>query len=335
MGNPSSSYSSTPSAAAFVQPASLRVFKTPSTSSSSFTSGRNGRPFCCELSHPHNHHNHLQSQPQSNLLQHRNDKQTTPPAPSSRHQKNSNNTEFRLPRILRSARFPKTFIATIGAILGTTCQSPRPIHPSDFHRQHHHNQNYPCSIIPACNAASSTTQQDQQRKEVRYNGRQELDSREKAMSLMLTGGTFAVLGIWAWKQNRRDDELENVRIKDEVERLEKLRAEFLDVEEDEDSLDDEDLLASLKQRLSDDEDEEGEGKKEGEDGKEENKEKKNVTTITDGDDDTDENGIKGESKNGVVGDSDTKTEAPSADSVDMLRRMWEATDEDPKKEDSK
>lgn len=86
-------------------------------------------------------------------------------------------------------------------------------------------------------------------KELRYDGRQQLDSRERALSLALTGGTFAALGVWAWKQNRRDDQLEEVRIKEEVERLEKLRQEFLGVEEDEDSLDDEDFMASLRERL--------------------------------------------------------------------------------------
>eukprot|EP00178_Gracilaria_changii_P017742 TRINITY_DN505_c0_g1_i1.p5 TRINITY_DN505_c0_g1~~TRINITY_DN505_c0_g1_i1.p5 ORF type:complete len:269 (+),score=65.08 TRINITY_DN505_c0_g1_i1:5202-6008(+) len=146
-------------------------------------------------------------------------------------------------------------------------------------------------------------------KELRYDGRQELDSKERAFSLVLTAGTFAALGVWAWKQNRRDDELEEIRIREEVERLEKLRQEFMDVEEDEDAMDDEDLLASLRERL-------------GEDGRRA------------------ENDGEGE---GDAGDSDSTTavmdkddaDAPSADSVDMLKRMWEATDDDNKRDDKK
>lgn len=121
-------------------------------------------------------------------------------------------------------------------------------------------------------------------KELRYDGRQELDSKEKAMSLTLTGGTFAALAVWAWKQNRRDDELEEIRIKTEVERLEKLKAEFMDVEEDDDTIDDEDLLASLRERI-------------------------------------------GEDERSEAGQEDAKEDESD---VDMLKRMWDATDDEEK-----
>ncbi|PXF41626.1 hypothetical protein BWQ96_08637 [Gracilariopsis chorda] len=140
-------------------------------------------------------------------------------------------------------------------------------------------------------------------KELRYDGRQELDSKERAFSLALTGGTFAALGVWAWKQNRRDDQLEEVRIKDEVERLEKLRQEFLGVEEDEDSLNDEDFMASLRERL----------------GEEERR----------ADDDSSEPGAQPGDAGTAVKDKDTQDGAGS-DSLDMLKRMWDATDDDAK-----
>lgn len=144
-------------------------------------------------------------------------------------------------------------------------------------------------------------------KELRYDGRQELDSREKAMSLALTAGTFAVLSVVAWKQNRVDDEVENLRIKDEVERLEKLRAEFVDVEEDEETMDDEDLLASLRERIGEDADGESEG--ESEEGQEGEGEGGKGTAVMEDDED-----------------------GSTTDSVDMLNRMWEATDDDSKKD---
>lgn len=135
------------------------------------------------------------------------------------------------------------------------------------------------------------------------------------MSLTLTAGTFAALGVWAWKQNRRDDELENVRIKEEVERLEKLKAEFMDVEEDDETLDDDDLLASLKQRIGDtEEDDSDSGSKDA------------VAERPDP--------ASGQEENNTQND-DSSTDVATSDSVDMLKRMWEATDDDQKKKGNK
>lgn len=195
-----------------------------------------------------------------------------------------------LPRTVRPARLSRAVLATISALLGVTF-SVRAAPTRLF--------------VQSAEASQPTTS-----KELRYDGRQELDSREKAMSLTLTAGTFAALGVWAWKQNRRDDELENIRIKEEVERLEKLRAEFMDVEEDDESLDDEDLLASLKQRLSEGDDADGDH--------------------ANSEDDKEVNG-NDESK---TEEGESTSDATSSDSVDMLRRMWEATDDDAKKDKS-
>ncbi|KAI0557814.1 hypothetical protein FGB62_259g023 [Gracilaria domingensis] len=152
-------------------------------------------------------------------------------------------------------------------------------------------------------------------KELRYDGRAELDSKERAFSLALTAGTFAALGVWAWKQNRRDDELEEVRIREEVERLEKLRQEFMDVEEDEDAMDDEDLLASLRERLGE-EGRRAENEGEGED--------------------ADAGADAADSATAVMDKGDAERDAPpNPDSLDMLKRMWDATDDEspPKRAD--
>ena len=145
-------------------------------------------------------------------------------------------------------------------------------------------------------------------KELRYDGSQELDTREKAMSLTLTAGTFAALGVWAWRKNRKEDELEEIRIKEEVERLEKLKAEFMDVEQDEDTIDDEDLLASLRDR------------------------------IADADRDNEEEGTDAEESS--TGTSTAVKEDDSISDVDRLKRMWDAdansksdTDADEDKDD--
>lgn len=200
-----------------------------------------------------------------------------------------------LPRLIRPARISAAAVAAAGALLGVAFSPFTPSAP----------------LVTRAVASSRSTSSTTTSKQLRYDGRQELDSREKAMSLTLTAGTFAVLGVWAWKKNRRDDELENVRIKDEVERLEKLRAEFMDVEDDGGSIDDEDLLASLKQRIS-------EG------------------------DDTSTNPDESEDPSDLIDDADTETtsrgsssdtvntESPNSESIDALKRMWDATDSDKK-----
>lgn len=167
-------------------------------------------------------------------------------------------------------------------------------------------------------AAQSAPKPAPPAKQLRYDGRQELDSGEKAMSLTLTAGTFAALGVWAWKQNRRDDELENIRIKDEVERLEKLKAEFMDVEEDEESLDDEDLLASLKQRIGDTEEDDPDA---------EGGPKETVAERPDDSPKVDDEEGKQPDEQGA--------DVATSDSLDMLKRMWDATDDDQQKKDNK
>lgn len=205
-------------------------------------------------------------------------------------------------RPAQRATIPRILLTTAGVILSGIRFTPLPIH----------------LLTPPANAASAnTTTETTTPKSLRYDGRQELDSREKAMSLTLTAGTFAALGVWAWRRNRKEDELENIRIKDEVERLEKLQAEFLDVEQDDDGMDDEDLFASLKQRISEGEEDDGK-------------------TVAGGSDD--ENNDTGESSSGtgtatLDRDSNTESDAdPSGSSatndVDILKRMWEATDDD-------
>lgn len=217
-----------------------------------------------------------------------------------------------LPRLVRPARISAAVIAAAGAIFGATFAPFSPSSPV-------------VSRAVAASGASSSTSS----KQLRYDGRQELGSREKAMSLTLTAGTFAALGVWAWKKNRQDDELENVRIKDEVERLEKLRAEFMDVDEEGDPIDDEDLLASLKQRIN-----------EGTDAKVEETSDEGSAEKTDESEDPDEIGMPEDFKSSLedpdiqFGDSVTdtmeKTAPSSHESIDILQRMWDAADLDEK-----
>lgn len=156
-------------------------------------------------------------------------------------------------------------------------------------------------LLPAraigANAPAATDANGANSKELRYDGRAELGGAEKMLSLALTGGAFAGLSMWAWRRNRADDELEQVRIKEEVERLEKLKAEFMDVEAEGDGFDDEDLQKALEERLGQ----------------------------TDADADAD--GEKG--ADGEEGTAEEKSLAEDgAESLDMLRRMWDATDDE-------
>lgn len=194
--------------------------------------------------------------------------------------------------------------------------------------------------VPAGRAAPSnrnnnavTTTQTKKTRELRYDGKQELEPVEKAISYLLTGGTFAILTAWAWRRNREDDALEQIRIKEEVERLEKLKAEFMDVEEDDDSMDDEDLLAALNKRISKD----AEDSQDGEDAD------AGPEAVPGDGDSAPDSTPKSSADTGTAtlerpsNSSPTdKDDTPSdAESVDMLRRMWEATDGDSKGDEGK
>lgn len=48
---------------------------------------------------------------------------------------------------------------------------------------------------------------------VRYDGKKQLDERERAVSLVITGGAFAGLFGWAYLSNRKDDREESVRVR--------------------------------------------------------------------------------------------------------------------------
>lgn len=167
---------------------------------------------------------------------------------------------------------------------------------------------------------------------LRYDGKQELDGVEKVLSLGLTGGAFAALAVWAYKKNRKEDELETVRIKEEVERLEKLRAEFENVDEDDDALDDDEFMAELNKRIAkdstDDDDESAPDSKPG-DEKAANTETDpqasgpGTATLDRPDAATDEKQDAG----------DSRAPSQSEEDIDRLRRMWaaESPDDDKRK----
>ncbi|GAB0490549.1 hypothetical protein MMPV_001786 [Pyropia vietnamensis] len=85
---------------------------------------------------------------------------------------------------------------------------------------------------------------------VRYDGKKQLDERERAVSLVITGGAFAGLFGWAYLSNRKDDREESVRVREEVERLEKVKQEFVEVDGDDSAPDDADMMAELRKRLA-------------------------------------------------------------------------------------
>jgi hypothetical protein len=157
-------------------------------------------------------------------------------------------------------------------------------------------------------------------KHLRYDGRQELAGPEKAVSLGLTGGAFVALAVWAYRKNRVDDELETVRIKEEVERLEKLKAEFEDVEEDDDALDDEEFMAELNKRIAQD------AAAEKGDENEDDKDKDDDGTDADvqnPDAETKASGTATIDRPGTGPVSDSGAPQSGAD-IEKLRRMWEA-----------
>jgi hypothetical protein len=179
-------------------------------------------------------------------------------------------------------------------------------------------------LRPACAARvrdqPSVSAPAASKKSLRYDGRQELAGVEKVLSLGLTGGAFAALALMAYRKNRVEDELETVRIKEEVERLEKLKAEFeLDMDDDEDALDDDEIMAELNKRLAKDADEAAEAAEAAAD---------DADAVADEDDD--ESASAGDKT--ADGGSSKSTDADnSASDIDALRRMWAADSPDDEK----
>lgn len=178
---------------------------------------------------------------------------------------------------------------------------------------------FPGSAMAASKKASesSTTAT----KQLRYDGRQELGHGEKAFSLALTGGAFAALAVMAYRKNRKEDELETVRIKEEVERLEKLKAEFENVEEDDDALDDDEFMAELNKRIAQDAATEGRDDHENDDDSQE----KDSTA-----DSTDPKAPGTATLDRPTSDGEQSGNKPSkaSDDIDKLRRMWAADSPD-------
>ena len=69
------------------------------------------------------------------------------------------------------------------------------------------------------------------------------------LSVVMTGGAFAGLSFWVYRQNRHDDELEKIRILEEVERLDKLEGEFVNVDQDNNGSNNVRLLAESSNRV--------------------------------------------------------------------------------------
>lgn len=165
-------------------------------------------------------------------------------------------------------------------------------------------------------AAPAKTEAPASRKNTRYDGRQELGGAEKAASLALTGGAFAVMAAFAYRKGRVEDALEMVRIKEEVERLEKLKAEF-EVDEDEDGdgeftgVDDDEFMKQLNKRILSGEGGEGEN---GEDGDEGEEESESGGGVADGD--------------GDGGDGDGDGSDSEGGDIEALKRMWQAESQD-------
>lgn len=173
--------------------------------------------------------------------------------------------------------------------------------------------------VGSVRAAPAKTEATASRKNTRYDGRQELGGAEKAASLALTGGAFAVMAAFAYRKGRIEDALEMVRIKEEVERLEKLKAEF-EVDEDEDGdgeftgVDDDEFMKQLNKRILSGEGGEGGEGEGGEDGDEGEGESESSGSVADGD---------GDGGDGDGGGSDSE-----GGDIEALKRMWQAESQD-------
>jgi len=87
--------------------------------------------------------------------------------------------------------------------------------------------------------------------EIEYTGLRKLTFGEEAIKYGILVGIFGGGVAWSSWEGKKEDREEEERVKAEVERIEKWKAEFIDVD---DVVSDDDMLASLQKRMS------GEGK---------------------------------------------------------------------------
>lgn len=218
----------------------------------------------------------------------------------------TNPSTKQFPRLPRPARISAAVVAAAGAIFGATL-GHFSSSPSLVSR-----------VIASSNSSDTVTVSEQ----LRTDGGQKRDSREKVMSFSLTAGTLAALGVWALKKNQLDDVDENVQLNKEVERLDEVRAELVDVEEN-NAIDDEDLFTSLNQRMD-----EGDDSSNGSDS--EASDNSNDSSDSDGEG----GGIEDPeiSFGDSITDTLSDTASSSAESIDILQNMWDNAN--PDKEES-
>ena len=83
--------------------------------------------------------------------------------------------------------------------------------------------------------------------EIDYTGLRKLTMAEEVAKYGILAGIFGGGVAWSWYEGKREDRDEEERVKAEVERIEKWKKEFIDMD---DVVSDDDMLASLQKRMS-------------------------------------------------------------------------------------
>jgi len=89
--------------------------------------------------------------------------------------------------------------------------------------------------------------EDVEQVEIEYTGMRKLSLGENVVKYGILVGVFGGAAVWSYYEGKREDREEEERVKAEVERIEKWKKEFIDME---DVVSDDDLLSSLNKRLS-------------------------------------------------------------------------------------
>ncbi|GJQ11656.1 hypothetical protein GpartN1_g3447.t1 [Galdieria partita] len=155
-------------------------------------------------------------------------------------------------------------------------------------------------------------------KEVSTSPKIQLAKSEKFITWGLTLLVFAGVCFVLYKISLREEEEEAKAIEREYERLEQLKREF--IEEDDDSpVRDEDLLSSLRKRLENQTQEDNQGSSE-----QDSEEKDPKANVENTDEESHpEASVEGEEI--VTSEKTASTEGVSVEHLDMLRRMYEGT----------
>jgi len=108
-----------------------------------------------------------------------------------------------------------------------------------------------CTVAPSRSQAAAVDFDDDiddtvEEVEIEYTGMRKLSVVENVAKYGILVGVFGTALVWSWSEGKREDRDEEERVKQEVERIEQWKKEFIDME---DVVADDEIMSSLNKRM--------------------------------------------------------------------------------------